>query len=59
MLTSTADLSLNVTGADLTDSTCTSCSVIQDKSAYWVPALYFTADNSTYTLVQQVGGLLV
>lgn len=43
----------------LTTSTCTSCAVTQDKSAYWAPALYFMDDNGTTTLVEQSGGQLV
>ena len=39
-------------------SDCTSCSVVQDKSAYWVPALYFTTNNKTFDLVPQIGGLV-
>jgi hypothetical protein len=38
---------------------CTSCEVVQDKSAYWTPALYFkSATTGEYTLVEQVGGML-
>ncbi|KAF4618056.1 hypothetical protein G7Y89_g14992 [Cudoniella acicularis] len=38
---------------------CTSCQVSQDKSAYWTPALYFqNTDTNTFTLVDQVGGML-
>ena len=41
-------------------SNCTSCSITQDRSAYWTPALYFEHDdNVTYTLVPQVGGMTV
>lgn len=40
-------------------STCTSCAVTQDNSAYWHPALYFK-DSSTgkFTLVEELGGML-
>lgn len=37
---------------------CTSCQVEQDKSAYWTPSLYFEASDGTFTLVNQVGGML-
>lgn len=40
-------------------SSCTSCAVVQDKSAYWVPALYFTPDGQTYEMVPLKGGLVV
>jgi len=34
--------------------------VLQDKSAYWHPALYFhDFDTGEYELVRQVGGMLV
>jgi hypothetical protein len=38
---------------------CTSCTVAQDKSAYWTPALYFQdAATGEFELVPQVGGML-
>jgi hypothetical protein len=40
-------------------SVCSSCSVIQDKSNYWVPALYFHAQNGTFISVPQNGGALI
>ncbi|GAB7360706.1 hypothetical protein MBLNU230_g0583t1 [Neophaeotheca triangularis] len=44
---------------DLTaDGSCTSCSVSQDHSAYWTPALYFMYDNGTTVMVPQIGGML-
>lgn len=44
---------------DLRGADCTSCSVTQDKSAYWTPALYFQdASTGEYELVQQDGGML-
>ncbi|KAE8147040.1 hypothetical protein BDV25DRAFT_41151 [Aspergillus avenaceus] len=42
----------------LRDSSCTSCAVKQDRSAYWTPAVYFLHDNGTSELVDQVGGML-
>jgi hypothetical protein len=44
---------------DLLQSDCTSCSVAEDKSAYWTPSLYFQ-DSSTgeFEVVQQEGGML-
>ena len=43
---------------DLIASSCTSCQVTQDKSAYWTPALYFQSSSGDFTLVEQVGGML-
>ncbi|OAQ95626.1 hypothetical protein LLEC1_03641 [Akanthomyces lecanii] len=54
-------LSSSADGAALKGGKCTSCRVIQDKSAYWSPALYFEdADKNTdkFELVEQVGGML-
>lgn len=43
---------------DLVAGDCTSCEVVQDKSAYWIPALYFKKANGEFQIVQQVGGIL-
>lgn len=58
-------LMLNIPGFSTTASTddllagdCTSCEVVQDKSAYWHPALYFQAANGDFKVVEQVGGML-
>lgn len=59
LLISQPGFGLNATGADLMDSTCISCSVVQDKSVYWLPTLCFIADNKIYILVQQIGGFVV
>lgn len=40
-------------------STCSSCSVKEDKSNYWVPSLYFHAENGSFIPVDQVGGALI
>ncbi|EZF78275.1 hypothetical protein H105_00669 [Trichophyton soudanense CBS 452.61] len=48
-----------VTGDQLAESDCTSCAVTQDKSAYWVPTLYFLHANGTAELAEQLGGTLV
>ncbi|KAJ6070396.1 hypothetical protein N7467_011715 [Penicillium canescens] len=42
----------------LLGSSCTSCAVAQDKSAYWTPALYFMHTNGSAELVEEVGGML-
>ena len=40
-------------------STCSSCTVIGDNSNYWVPALYYAAEDGTFESVDQVGGATV
>ncbi len=45
--------------SDLMQSECTSCSVTQDRSAYWTPALYFEHINGTFELIPQSGGMTV
>ncbi|KAJ6130795.1 hypothetical protein N7512_003575 [Penicillium capsulatum] len=42
----------------LRKSECTSCAVTQDKSAYWIPTLYFIHSNGTAEMVKEVGGML-
>ncbi|CAG8956365.1 hypothetical protein HYFRA_00003747 [Hymenoscyphus fraxineus] len=44
---------------ELLASTCTSCAVAEDKSAYWHPSVYFKdAATGKFTLVNQLGGML-
>ena len=43
---------------DLLKSDCTSCSVTQDKSAYWTPPLYFVDSNGKAEMVPNQGGML-
>ncbi|RAL09206.1 DUF1996 domain-containing protein [Aspergillus homomorphus CBS 101889] len=50
--------SMSANEASLKQSSCTSCAVTQDKSAYWVPALYFMHQNGDAELVNEVGGML-
>jgi hypothetical protein len=40
-------------------STCSSCIVTKDLSNYWVPNLYYKAQNGSYINVNQVGGATV
>lgn len=42
----------------LRESSCTSCAVEQDMSAYWTPALYFMHTDGSAELVEEVGGML-
>lgn len=37
-------------------STCTSCGIVGDNSNYWVPSLYYQAENGSFTLVPTSGG---
>jgi hypothetical protein len=55
----TTDLGLDSTVEELLQSNCTSCSITQDKSAYWAPRMYFHHANDTYELVQTAGGMTV
>jgi hypothetical protein len=51
--------SSTATTESLLASDCTSCSVSQDKSAYWTPPLYFKdASTGEFEVVEQVGGML-
>jgi hypothetical protein len=40
-------------------STCSTCTVQKDFSNYWIPNLWYQAENGTFTSVPQVGGVLV
>lgn len=54
-----SDFAMSVTSEKLLASDCTSCEVLQDKSAYWAPSLYFIHADGRGELVKQVGGMLV
>jgi len=41
------------TSADLLNSKCASCSVAQDKSAYWTPAVYFMYSDGSAEVVPE------
>lgn len=58
LISSISGFSLSSTYEELRNGDCTSCEVIQDKSAYWTPSLYFKHANGSYELVPQDGGLL-
>ncbi|CRK42608.1 hypothetical protein BN1708_008799 [Verticillium longisporum] len=50
---------MNATYEDLRNGDCTSCRVLQDKSAYWHPSMYVQdTDTGEFELVEQVGGML-
>lgn len=40
-------------------SSCSTCTVQGDMSNYWIPNLWYAAENGTFTSVPQVGGVLV
>ena len=40
-------------------STCSTCRVTADRSNYWVPSLYYQAQNGSFSSVKQVGGALI
>ena len=37
-------------------STCTSCGISADKSNYWIPTMYYQAQNGSFISVDVVGG---
>lgn len=44
---------------DARSSTCSSCTVTADSSNYWIPTLYYQAQNGTFTSVPQLGGATI
>ncbi|KAL9111570.1 MAG: hypothetical protein Q9227_004058 [Pyrenula ochraceoflavens] len=48
----------DASAASLNQSSCTSCAVTQDKSAYWTPPMMFMAEDQTTTMVEPAGGML-
>ncbi|TRX97068.1 hypothetical protein FHL15_001862 [Xylaria flabelliformis] len=40
-------------------ATCSSCKAVEDLSSYWVPNLYYHAENGSFIPVKQVGGALI
>ncbi|KAK5058852.1 hypothetical protein LTR84_011116 [Exophiala bonariae] len=54
-----SNLGLDPTIDELLNSNCTSCSIVQDKSAYWAPRMYFQHGNGTFETVSTVGGMTV
>lgn len=45
--------------ADTQASTCSSCAVTKDFSNYWVPTLFYKAENGSFISVEQNGGALI
>ncbi|KAI0301542.1 hypothetical protein B0F90DRAFT_1667895 [Multifurca ochricompacta] len=50
-------IGFGTTFADLRNSQCTTCKVKDDKSAYWIPELYYQFKNGTFQVVGH-GGML-
>ncbi|KAN0140551.1 protein of unknown function (DUF1996) domain containing protein [Lactarius tabidus] len=50
-------IGIDTTFDDLINSNCTTCMVKDDKSAYWVPGLYYQSSNGSFTAVPH-GGML-
>ncbi|KAL4936958.1 hypothetical protein BDV06DRAFT_203905, partial [Aspergillus oleicola] len=41
------------------EAKCSSCAPKADKSNYWIPSLYYQAENGSFTPVEQNGGALI
>ena len=50
-----SDININSTLDTLTASSCTSCQIQSDKSAYWTPQLYYAHPNGTFEEVPNSG----
>ncbi|KAJ3577887.1 hypothetical protein NPX13_g2680 [Xylaria arbuscula] len=44
---------------DMQTATCSTCKAVEDLSSYWVPTLYYHAQNGSLLPVEQVGGALI
>ncbi|KAI0065792.1 hypothetical protein BV25DRAFT_1594954 [Artomyces pyxidatus] len=53
-----SNIGVSSTFEDLRASECSTCYVKDDKSAYWIPQLYYEFPNKTYAAVDH-GGMLV
>ncbi|KAI0973903.1 WSC domain-containing protein [Xylaria arbuscula] len=42
--------------SDTQSATCSTCKAVEDLSSYWVPSLYYHAENSSFISVGQGGG---
>ncbi|KAK9420758.1 putative WSC domain-containing protein [Seiridium unicorne] len=49
----------SMTYADTQTAKCSTCKVKQDQSNYWVPNLYYHAENGSFIPVTQSGGALI
>lgn len=41
------------------NATCSTCKAVEDRSNYWVPPLYYHAENGSFAPVKQAGGALI
>jgi hypothetical protein len=55
LLTKFIDINQGAGYADLQLSTCSSCEIQEDKSAYWTPQLYFSHENGSFEEVPNFG----
>ncbi|KAI0427654.1 WSC domain-containing protein [Xylaria sp. FL1042] len=51
--------SFNMTYDDTQSATCSTCKAVEDLSSYWVPSLYYNAENGSFIPVKQSGGALI
>ena len=58
-LTFSLDLGFSSSYDALLQSSCTTCAVLEDMSAYWTPPLMFSHANGSIEIVPQVGGMVV
>ena len=58
-ITGPSNFNKDSTFDSLRASDCTTCATQQDKSAYWVPQLYYVGADGKYKSVDQVGGMTV
>jgi hypothetical protein len=50
-----SDININSTQDSLSASSCTSCQIQSDKSAYWTPQLYYAHPDGTFDEVPNNG----
>ncbi|KAI0390448.1 WSC domain-containing protein [Xylariaceae sp. FL0594] len=45
--------------ADTQAAACSTCKAVEDRSSYWVPTLFYHAQNGSFIPVKQTGGALI
>lgn len=48
-----------MTYEDTQTASCSTCKAVEDLSSYWVPTLYYHAENGSFIPVKQSGGALI
>ncbi|KAI1184347.1 WSC domain-containing protein [Nemania serpens] len=48
-----------MTYEDTQTAACSTCKAVEDLSSYWVPSLYYHAENGSFISVKQNGGALI